>query len=111
MTSPIPTPTEAAALLRRAIAAELEAAQTEAAALAHLKDAEAQYIAASENESPMSTTEAAYKYVTAEQTHFTSRRAHLAAIDRVKNAEAWAECHAKEAACPWTGAKRTTPTT
>ena len=111
MTSPIPTPTEAAALLRRAIAAELEAAQTEAAALARLTETEAQYVTASEDESPMSTTEAAYKYVTAEQTHFAARRAHLAAIDRVKSAEAWTDCHAKEAACLWTGAKPNTPTT
>ena len=106
-----PTPTESPALLRLAIAAELEAAKTEASASARLKEATLHFIDASEGESAAVAMEAGERVIDARQTHFTASRAHLAAIDRVKNAEAWAECHAKEAACPWTGATPAAPTT
>ena len=105
----IPTPTESAATLRAAVAAELEAAQTKASASARLKEATLQFIEASEGESAAVAMEAGERYIDARQTHFAARRAHLAAIDRVKNAEAWMECHAKEAACPWTGATFAAP--
>ena len=102
-----PTPAESASLLRLAIAAELEAAKTEASASARLKEATLHFIEASEGESCAVAMEAGERFIDAEQTHFTARRAHQAAIDLVSGAEAWMKCHASEAACPWTGVKST----
>lgn len=102
-----PDPAESEALLRFAVAAELEAAKTEASASARLKEATLHFIEASEGESSAVAMEAGERFIDAEQTHFTARRAHQAAIDRVSGAQAWMECHARQANCPWTGVKST----
>jgi hypothetical protein len=99
-----PDPDESAALLRFAVAAELEAAKMEAVAFEKLKEAESYHIAASNGDIYEATAEAGQRFIDAEQTHFTTRRAHQAAIDRVSGAQAWMECHAREADCPWIGA-------
>ena len=79
------TPTDSFSALRAAVAEETETAKADGRALTSLR-------------------RALEALADAERAHFTARRAHLAAIDRVANAEARMQDDAREAACPWTGA-------